>query len=53
MLLKICKHTLPMYQTMTIKITKENIIVRNIPNEGIDASKIINYKRNSHNGIST
>ena len=52
MLLKIHKDTLPMYQTITKKITKEWTLERKIRAEGIDEHKIINYKRNLHNGIS-
>ena len=43
MLLKSHKDTLPMYQTITKKITKEITIERKIRAEGIDKNNIINY----------
>ena len=45
MLLKIHRDTLPIYQTITKKITKERTIERKIRAEGIDENNIINYKR--------
>jgi len=45
MLLKIHRDTLPMYQTITNKITKEQTIERKIRAEGIDEHNIIEFKR--------
>ena len=45
MLLKIHKDTLPMYQTITNKITKEQTIERKIKAEGNDEHNIIEFKR--------
>ena len=45
MLLKIHRDTLPMYQTITKKITKERTIERKIKAEGIEGYNIIEFKR--------
>ena len=42
-----------MYQTITKKFTKEKTIEIKMKAEGIDETYIINYKMNSHNGISS